>query len=104
MSITVILEADPKPGQKTKLLHVLSQYLPETSRYKGFIEISIYSEVNTELVIFLSKWDSIEVYQQYLQWRVDTGIMAILGDLLTVPPVIRYLSKEISDEFELINT
>lgn len=84
------------------LLQLLTKHLPDTHKFNGFIDISIYSEEDTELVIFISKWQSFEVYQQYLQWRIDTGVMATLGSLLAAPPVIRQLTKEISDSLELI--
>jgi len=103
MSVTVILEAKVKQGCKTSLLHLLTKFLPDTHKFNGFIDISIYSEVDTELVIFISKWKSFEVYQQYLQWRTDTGDLATLVALLVEPPVIRQLTKEISDNLELIN-
>lgn len=103
MSVTVILEAKVKHGCKTSLLQSLTKLLPDTHKFNGFIDISIFSEADTELVIFISKWQSFEVYQQYLQWRTDTGDMARLGALLSAPPIIRQLTKEISDSLELIH-
>ena len=102
MSATVILEAKVKPGHKTDLLKLLTKHLPDTHKFQGFVDISIYSEVDTDLVIFISKWDSFEIYQQYLQWRTDSGVMAALGALLAAPPVIRQLTQEISESLELI--
>ena len=97
MSVTVILEAKVKQGCKTSLLQLLTKYLPDTHKFSGFIDISIYSEADTELVIFISKWQSFEVYQQYLQWRTDTGDLATLVELLVEPPVIRQLTKALPD-------
>lgn len=96
MSVTVILEAQVKQENKVKLLQLLRSYLPETYEFKGFTDITIYSEENTEVVLFISKWQSFSDYQLYLQWRTDTGVMAILGALLTSPPRIRQLETEIS--------
>ncbi|MCP4485021.1 MAG: hypothetical protein GY823_10730 [Flavobacteriaceae bacterium] len=104
MSVTVILEAKVKQGRKASLLQLLTKHFPETRKFDGFIDMSIYSEADTELVIFISKWQSFAIYQQYLQWRTDTGVMGTLGALLAAPPVIRQLTKEISDNLELINT
>ncbi len=98
MSITVILEADVKPGRKKELLESLMKYLPDTIKYKGFINISIHSEADTETIIFLSQWQSIKAYQEYLQWRTDTGVMGLLSDLLMSVPKIRFLNNEISNE------
>ena len=103
MSVTIIFEAKVKQGCKTSLLQLLAKYLPDTHKFNGFIDISIYSEADTELVIFISKWQCFEVYQQYLQWRTDTGDLATLVELLVEPPVIRQLTRELSDNLELIN-
>jgi len=98
MSVTVILEAEVKQGQKDNFLTFLSKLLPETHKFKGFIDITIYSEENTDLILFISKWESFAIYQQYLQWRCETGDMASLGEFLQQPPKFRQLSQAISDE------
>ena len=101
MSVTVILEADVKEGQKGELLKLLSQYLPKTREYKGFIDISIHIEQNKNHVLFYQKWESIDYYESYLQWRTETGVMEILGTTLDSPPVIRYFNSE--NTLEVLN-
>ncbi len=92
MSAIVTLEADVKEGQMNELLKLLSQYLPETRKYKGFIDISIHTEQNKNHVLFYEKWESIEDYESYLQWRTKTGVMKTLGATLSLPPLIRYFN------------
>lgn len=94
MSAIVILEADVKEGEKGELLKLLSQYLPETRKYKGFINISIHTEQKKNRVLFYETWESIEDYESYLQWRTETGVMKILGATLSSPPSIRYFNTE----------
>jgi quinol monooxygenase YgiN len=94
MSVTVILEADVKSESKPKLLKLLSQYLPETIKYKGFISISIHSEHDTNQVVFYEKWQSIDNYHAYLNWRTETGVMKELADTFNSPPSIRYFKTE----------
>ena len=94
MSVTVILEADVKPESKSKLLKLLSQYLPETTKYKGFISIAIHSEQDTNQVVFYEKWQSIDNYHDYLNWRTETGVMKELADTFNSPPSIRYFNTE----------
>jgi len=94
MSTIVILEADVKEGQKEELLMLLSQYLPETRKYKGFIDISIHTEKKKNHVLFYEKWESVEDYESYLQWRTETGVMKILGAMFSSPPLIRYFNTE----------
>ncbi len=94
MSAIVILEADVKEGKKDELFKLLSQYLPDTKKYKGFIEISIHTEQKNNHVLFYEKWESVEDYESYLQWRTETGVMKILGAKLSSLPVIRYFNTE----------
>jgi len=94
MSAIVILEADVKVGKKDELFKLLSQYLPETRKHKGFIDISIHIEQKNNHVLFYEKWESVEDYESYLQWRTETGVMKTLGATLSSPPVIRYFNTE----------
>lgn len=103
MSITVLLEADVKAGQKQHLLDLLTKHLPETRQYSGFISISIHSEVDKNKVIFFSKWNTLADFQSYLEWRAETGVMDRLVALLSSAPLIRYFNTEIGNERELIN-
>jgi quinol monooxygenase YgiN len=90
MSATVIFEADVKAGKMDLLLNLLSEYLPETRKYRGFIDVSIHVEKNKNQILLYQKWDRFEDYESYLQWRTDTGVMKILGETLNSPPSIRY--------------
>ena len=92
MSAIVILEADVKEGQMNQLLTLLSQYLPETRKYKGFINISIHTDQMKNQVLFYDEWESFEDYESYLEWRTETGVMKTLGTTLNSPPLIRYFN------------
>jgi quinol monooxygenase YgiN len=97
MSITVILEADVKLEGKSKLLSLLTNNLPGTKKYKGFISISIHSEQDSNQVIFYEKWQSIDDYHAYLNWRTETGLMKELAATFNSPPTIRYFNTEVFD-------
>lgn len=90
----VVLEADIKEGQKDELLKLLSEYLPETRKYKGFVDISIHVEQNKNHVLFYEKWESFADYESYLKWRTETGVMDILGTTFNSSPLIRYFNVE----------
>ena len=94
MSIIVILEADVKPESKSNLLTLLTQHLPETKQYKGFINISIHSEEDTNQVVFYEEWQTVDDYHAYLNWRTETGVMNELGATFNAPPSIRYFNTE----------
>jgi quinol monooxygenase YgiN len=94
MTITVILEVDVKPESKPHLLALLARFLPETRQYNGFISISIHSEQDSSQVVFYEKWQTIEHYQAYLDWRTETGVMNELATTFNSPPSIRFFNTE----------
>lgn len=94
MSAVVMLEVEVKDGMVTDLIQLLKQYLPDTRKYSGFIRIAIHVEENSNRVVFLSEWDRREDYDAYLQWRVETGVMDIIGKTLKGAPAIRYFLED----------
>lgn len=94
MSVIVVLEADIKEGKMDTLLALLSRYLPETRKSKGFINISILTEQSKNHTLFYEEWQTKADYEAYLQWRTDTGVMDSLGAVFRSPPLIRYFNLE----------
>ena len=90
MSVIITLEAKLKPNQKEKLLSMLEELLPETRAYKGFIDITIHIEKESNHLLFFEKWETVNDYESYLAWRMETGVMKRLGMLFEEQPVIRY--------------
>jgi quinol monooxygenase YgiN len=89
----LILEATLKKGRENELQKLLSKYLPETRKYKGFISIEILKSSADNTVVFYEEWETTKHYEAYLKWRTDTGVMKILGDTFVEPPSIRYFNS-----------
>ena len=94
MSVIITLEADIKTNQKENLLTMLREYLPQTKIYKGFINISIHTQTNSNHILFFEKWETVEDYESYLSWRTKTGVMDKLGNTFETTPTIRYYITE----------
>jgi quinol monooxygenase YgiN len=94
MSVIITLEADIKKGLKNTFLTMLKELLPETRIYKGFLNINIHTQKDTNHILFFEEWESIEDYEDYLHWRTETGIMDKLGDAFEMSPIIRYYNTE----------
>lgn len=94
MTFTVIIEVDVIPEKKETLVENLSDFLPETREYPGFISISIHSECNSSQVVFYEQWQALSDYESYLKLQTDTGAMAILSESFRSPPSIRYFTTE----------
>jgi hypothetical protein len=41
-------------------------------------------------------WDSKEAYEQYFQWRIDSGAFEEIGPLMVGDPVLRFLDLKAS--------
>ncbi|HBR96863.1 MAG TPA: hypothetical protein DD979_05750 [Gammaproteobacteria bacterium] len=94
MSVTVILEAAIKPGKKDALVALLDSLLPETRAYQGLTHITIHTDAKGENILFYEEWESAANYEDYLQWRTETGVMDKLGAHFSAPPAIRYFNPE----------
>jgi quinol monooxygenase YgiN len=94
MSVIVTLEAELKEGCREDLVTMLREFLPVTRHYKGFIRISINFQRENNTVLFFEEWESVEVYEAYLAWRGETGVMDRLGSVFTSAPTIRYFDRE----------
>jgi len=95
MSVIVTLEAEVKEGQKENLIDMLKEFLPDTRKYKGFIDISINFQRDSRHVLFFEEWMSVEDYEAYLSWRGETGVMDRLGSVFVSAPAILYFDREV---------
>ena len=41
-------------------------------------------------MVIVEKWESREIYEAYLNWRVETGVFDSVAVLLDKPPSIRF--------------
>lgn len=89
-SAIIILEVKVKKEKVSELKSLLSEYLPETRKYKGFIDIKIHKNLTDNTFVFYEEWETIQHYEAYLKWRTDTGVMEILGNTFASLPNIRY--------------
>ncbi|PKH52468.1 antibiotic biosynthesis monooxygenase [Tenacibaculum sp. Bg11-29] len=89
-STIIILEVKVKEEKINELQNLLSEYLPETRKYKGFIDIKIHKNLADNTFVFYEEWETTQDYEAYLKWRTDTGVMDALGNTFSSPPNIRY--------------
>lgn len=83
MSVTVILELKAVSGGIERLLTYLEEVLPETRRYSGYGGLRVLRDTNDPtLIVCIEKWESATAYQKYLEWRMQTGVMARLASML----------------------
>ena len=71
---------------KTESLDLLKQSmkdaLPDTRAYPGCISVDTYLEESTNTIHLIEDWETLEHQKQYLNWRVETGLLDVLEPLL----------------------
>ena len=82
---------DLKPGEGgvQPILDFLTEILPDTRSFDVCQDLKVYIEGDGEGIVFIEYWDSAELYQRYLNWRTETGVLDRLVEMLAAPPVIR---------------
>ena len=90
--IIVNLQLKPNPGSLTEFMDWFTAILPDTRNYEGCREVNLcVNHTGEDDIEVISKWDSKESYDTYLQWREDTGVLAQLPERLAKEPVFRFL-------------
>lgn len=94
MSVTILLDAQVKPEAVDEMISFLKEILPDTRVYEGCqgIEVQQNQEDSSNLVM-IEKWESRQLYEKYLGWRTETGVMDKIGSMLSQPPSIRYFDQ-----------
>jgi quinol monooxygenase YgiN len=94
MSVTILLDAQVKPEAVNKMISFLKEILPDTREYEGCqgIEVQQNQEDSSNLVM-VEEWESRQLYEKYIGWRTETGVMDKIGSMLSQPPSIRYFDQ-----------
>ena len=90
--IFVILQLKVKNGLESKFIEELNIILKETRSYEGCHAVYfIQNQDDPSNLEFFSKWDSKQHYDNYLQWRIDSGVMEeVANKYLDGEPLWRY--------------
>jgi quinol monooxygenase YgiN len=92
MSITVIVEFTAQPDKIEDLKAAFKAILPDTRAYDGCEGVTVLQNQEApENIVFVETWANRPVYEKYFAWRVESGALAALGEMVAAPPSIRYL-------------
>ena len=79
MSVMITLEFPVKPDMLDDYLDILKGALIETRDYKGCKSVTTLVDQETSSVVLVEEWDSAEDQQAYMAWRVETGLIDVIG-------------------------
>ncbi|MCB1668331.1 MAG: putative quinol monooxygenase [Porticoccaceae bacterium] len=94
MSANIILEIKASTGKIEEVKDFFREILPATRLYEGYISLDVLQNLDdpTELVIS-ECWESREAYQQYFNWRAETGVFEKLASMIEGVPKVRFLEN-----------
>jgi quinol monooxygenase YgiN len=91
MAITLTLEFSLKIGKQPAFLKLLKTGVGAATRaFDGCIKVEPFAETNETSVFLLEQWETRKQQETYSQWRLDNGLMELIGPYLSGPPVRKY--------------
>ncbi len=92
MSIMIIVDAKLKAENVPTFEEFFAELLPDTRSFEGCegVTLCINSEDSANLVL-IEKWASKEHYEKYHHWRLETGVLQQIRELLDGPINRRFL-------------
>ena len=82
MKNVVIADFKVKADKVQDMADVFKEALVVTRDFDGSLGIDVYYEDKTKTYTLIEDWDSLDQYETYLQWRIDTGIADLLNPIL----------------------
>ncbi len=91
MSVLAIADFYVKPEKSEEFLGILKQALPDTRAFKGCEHLDTHvNQDDPGHVCLAETWASRSDHEAYLAWRMETGMMDMLGPFVTAPPKFTY--------------
>ena len=93
VSVRMILEIEIKPEVGADFEAGMRTALPETRAYGGCISVDVMRRVdNPNAWVLVEEWETQGHHERYVQWRIETGMMAKWEAVMTGPPSMAYLN------------
>ena len=95
MTHTVYLEFDCAEGKGVEFLDVLLPALADTRAFEGCISVETFINADAPDTVFLwEKWEERSNQEAYMGWRVETGLLDLIGPFMAGPPKIAHLEAK----------
>ena len=82
MEYLVLADFKTNAGMSDDMAAIFKEALVQTRAFDGCNAIDVYFEEKTTTFTLVEDWASLEQYETYLQWRIDTGIADLLDPIL----------------------
>jgi quinol monooxygenase YgiN len=92
MTVQAITELTIKEGRYDAFREFMVKILPDTRPYEGCVCIEfVRNQDNPAHLLVMEKWNSREDYESYFKWRMESGVMAQIADMIEGEPKLRFL-------------
>ncbi len=82
MTVLVTLKFPAKATELDNFLVVLKEALIDTRAYEGCEAVLTFVERGTSAVFLVETWESAEHQQNYMSWRIETGLISAIEPYL----------------------
>jgi quinol monooxygenase YgiN len=80
--------------KREEFIGVINSALPDTRAFEGNLKVDVWVPEDDEGALWLyEEWESREHQARYFQWRMDTGLMDVLGPFLSGAPRIAWITE-----------
>ncbi len=94
MAEKMILMFPVIPEKREAFIDVVNSALPDTRAYDGNQKVDVWVPEDDDGFLWLyEEWETREHQAKYFQWRLDTGLMDVLGPFLSGDPRIVWLTE-----------
>ena len=94
MSHTVVVEFPCAEGKGAQFLDALRAALPDTRGFEGCELVETYThQDDPDKIVLWEKWAAKPNQEAYLNWRVETGMLDLLGPFLAGAPSFVHLDE-----------
>ena len=92
MSQTVHVAFRCNEGQGANLVAILGEALVDTRAFDGCESVEVYADAdNPDTIVLWEKFATRAHHEAYLAWRIETGMLDMLGPILTSGLEVAYL-------------
>lgn len=93
MTVMVQVEATVDRSKVGDAIEFLSEKFPEARVYDGCQNVTAYLNEDGETFVFIEHWDSKEQFENYMNWRQESGTFGTFLEMLVGEPNIRFFEQ-----------
>jgi quinol monooxygenase YgiN len=96
-TVTVTLTVTLKPEVVDEFCARLPEMIKDTAAFAGFRSLrALQHKTERGRLLMIEEWDSEAAYLTYMEWRVKSGSMEELKQIVAAPPEVNFWPSELA--------